>query len=260
MSTRANSGARAARGGRRYGCLSLPFTLALRVFRPNREGRVTDSTIELAQILRTSIGLAATGWLVYAYPLQKSAAAFAADRFSDTFVATGVLLVAGPLVLVGFVASARPPARAVFWRRLGGPVGGFASLFASTVTVWLLLQNDGGIRLSQRLGPLQFVGLLAVLAVVLFATAFGLTAAVLSVHYVFRTGDVHEVLPALISPLLAWSTFVFQLLDDSAVAAPAGVQLLFLVGPPLSVTGLSLWELRRLRTHFGVTVRRALNR
>ncbi|MFF3125684.1 hypothetical protein ACFVRD_25900 [Streptomyces sp. NPDC057908] len=31
-----------------------------------------------------------------------------------------------------------------------------------------------------------------------------------------------------------------------------------LVGPPLSVTLLSLWELRRLRTHFGLTVRGAL--
>ncbi|MEV7236835.1 hypothetical protein AB0N06_23560 [Streptomyces sp. NPDC051020] len=33
---------------------------------------------------------------------------------------------------------------------------------------------------------------------------------------------------------------------------------LFLVGPPLSVTLLPLWELRRLRTHFGLTVRGVL--
>ncbi|MGW3657469.1 hypothetical protein ACWD6R_18015 [Streptomyces sp. NPDC005151] len=55
-----------------------------------------------------------------------------------------------------------------------------------------------------------------------------------------------------------WAMFVFQLFDSAPVAAPVRVRGLFLVGPPLSVTLLSLWELRRLRTHFGLTVRGAL--
>ncbi|MEV6421639.1 hypothetical protein [Streptomyces sp. NPDC051662] len=232
----------------------------MRIFRPSRDNRVTDPTTEVVQVLRTGIGLAATCWLVYAYPMRESAASFVADRFSDTFVAAGALLIAGPLVVVTFVVSARARVRALYWRRLGGPVGGFLSLFASALTVWVLLSDNGGIRLTQLLGPLEFVGLLAVLAAVLFATVFGLTAAVLSVHYVFRTGDVHEVLPPVISPLLAWSTFMFQTFDDVSVAAPASVQMLFLFGAPLSVTALSAWELRRLSARFGITVRGALDR
>lgn len=44
-----------------------------------------------------------------------------------------------------------------------------------------------------------------------------------------------------------------------------GNQLLFgtvvlVVGGPLSVTALSAWELRRLRTHHNITIRQALNR
>nr|WP_268980565.1 hypothetical protein [Streptomyces polyasparticus] len=34
----------------------------------------------------------------------------------------------------------------------------------------------------------------------------------------------------------------------------------FLVGAPVSVTALSVWEVRRLRTHHAVTLQRTLNR
>ncbi|WP_274036317.1 hypothetical protein [Streptomyces sp. MMBL 11-1] len=192
--------------------------------------------------------------------MRESASSLIAERIFDTFATAGVLLVAGPLVVMVFIASARPPVRRLYWRRLGGPIGGFASLFASALALWLLLHDDGGIRLTRILGPLQFVGLLAVLAVVLFTTVFGLTAVVLSVHYVFRTGDIHQVLPPVLSPLLAWLTLLLQAPDEAALAAPADVQSLFLYGAPLSISLLSGWELYRLRTRFDITVRRALGR
>ncbi|MFG3429388.1 hypothetical protein [Streptomyces californicus] len=238
--------------------LALPITLAIRIFRPSGRNQFADHTVEFVHMLRSGIGLAATCWLIWSYPMRESAASLVAERLSDTFATAGVLLVAGPLVVMGFIASSRPPVRTVYWRRLGGPIGGVASLFASALTLWLLLKDDGGIRLTQMLGPLQFVGLIAVLAAVLFATVFGLTAVVLSVHYVFRTGDIHQVLPPALSSLLAWLTLLVQTTDE--VAAPAGVQLLFLYGAPLSITLLSGWELQRLHTRFGVTVRRALGR
>ncbi|MFI1530713.1 hypothetical protein [Streptomyces griseus] len=240
--------------------LALPITLAIRIFRPSGRNQVADRAVEFVHLLRSGIGLAATCWLIWSYPVRESAASLVAERLSDTFATAGVLLVAGPLVVMGFIASSRPPVRTVYWRRLGGPIGGVVSLFASALTLWLLLKDDGGIRLTQMLGPLQFVGLIAVLAAVLFATVFGLTAVVLSVHYVFRTGDIHQVLPPALSSLLAWLTLLVQTSDEGAVAAPAGVQLLFLYGAPLSITLLSGWELQRLHARFGVTVRRALGR
>ncbi|MFD7555829.1 hypothetical protein ACFV9E_15000 [Streptomyces sp. NPDC059835] len=245
---------------RRPGCLALPFSLAVHLYRPRRPGRISDSAIEAAQILRTGIGLAATAWLVYRYPLQESASAFALDRFSDAFTAAGVLAVAGPVALIAFVLAARSPRRQLLSRRLGAPLGGFAGLFGSGLVVYTLLREDAGVRLTGQLGWLRFPGLIALLALVLFATAFGLASVVLSVHFVFRVGDVHEVLPPLLSPLLAWATFAFQACEGSPVAAPASVRLLFLFGPPLSVSALSTWELGRLRRLYGVTVRGALGR
>ncbi|MET9779208.1 hypothetical protein ABZ023_34030 [Streptomyces sp. NPDC006367] len=249
-----------APSGRRPRLLTLPFTLASRAFRPTRPGRLTDRAIETAQMMRTVIGVAATIWMVYAYPLQQSVSSFAQDKLTEALISTGVLIVVGPLSLVVFVAAARPPGRAVYVRRLSGPVTGFSALLATVLLLFLLLQNSGGARLAPQLGPFRFVFLLVDLAAVLFAVPFGLASAFLCVHYVFRTGDVHEVLPPLLSPLLVWVMFGFQLADGSPVAAPQAVQYLFLFGPPLSVTLLSAWELRRLRTQFGVTVRGALHR
>ncbi|MER0477342.1 hypothetical protein ABR737_03010 [Streptomyces sp. Edi2] len=240
--------------------LMLPFALAARVFRPARPGRLTDGTIEAVHLARTVIGIAATIWMIYAYPMQQSMSAFAKDKLAEVLISTGVLVVAGPLALVLFVAAARAPGRAVYVRRLSGPMAGFAALFASVLVLFLLLQNSGGARLAPQFGVFQIVFLLAALAAVLFAVPFGLASAVLCVHYVFRTGDVHEVLPPLLSPLLVWVMFGFQLTGGSPVVAPPAVQLLFLIGPPVSVTLLSLWELRRLRTKFGVTLLGALHR
>ncbi|WP_432156213.1 hypothetical protein [Streptomyces sp. bgisy153] len=245
-------------GPQRAGCLTLPFALAARTFTPSRPDRVTDATIETLQALRTGVGVAATVWLLYAYPLRESATDFAKDQAAQTFIGAGVLLIAVPMALGVFVAAARPPARSVYVRRLAGPGKGFLGLFVSFLVLWALLQDSAGARVAQQLGVWQIVFLPLALGAVVFAVPYGLTAVVLCVHYVFRTADVHEILPALLSPVLVWALFAFQVADPSPVDAPAAVRALFLFGPPLSVTALSLWELRRLRRKFGLTVRSAL--
>ncbi|MFB6808851.1 hypothetical protein [Streptomyces sp. NPDC056387] len=44
------------------------------------------------------------------------------------------------------------------------------------------------------------------------------------------------------------------------MAAPPAVLYPFMLGGPLSVTGLSLWEVRRLRTRYGITLGSLLGR
>ncbi|WP_217231362.1 hypothetical protein [Streptomyces anulatus] len=250
---------RSSSGGRpRPGWLALPFTLAVRAFAPSRPGRVTDGTTTAIQVLRTAVGIAATVWLLCAYPLRQSAADIAKDQAAEAFIGAGVLLITAPVALGIFVAAARPPARSVYIRRLAGPAKGFFALFMSVLVLWGLLQDSAGARMAQELGMWKIVFLPLALGAVLFAVPYGLTAVVLCVHYVFRTADVHEVLPALLSPVLVWVLFAFQVTDPSAVDAPTAVRALFLFGPPVSVSVLSLLELRRLRRRFGITVRTAL--
>ncbi|MFE9533519.1 hypothetical protein [Streptomyces sp. NPDC006691] len=243
------------------GILTLPFTLASRALRPTREDRLTDRGIEAAQLARTAIAISATIWLLYAYPLRGSAKEFAEGKLLESLLSAGILLVAGSIALTAFVLAARPPWRSVYRRRLISPLLAFGVLLGGAAFNWLVIMKGAGTGLTSQLGwGLQLVALPLLLATSLFALPFFITAVVLSVHHMFRVADVHEVLPPLLSPVLVWSMFVFQLFDSSPIAAPAWVRALFLIGAPLSVTTLSIWELRRLRMHFGVTLRGALNR
>ncbi|MDW4912541.1 hypothetical protein [Streptomyces californicus] len=249
-------------GTRTAGCLRLltfPFRTAHRLFRPNRYDRIRDPAITAAQVARTAVGGVATVWLIRSYPLQESAADVAKDQVLELLLSAGVLIVAGPVAVACFVLSARPPARAVYVRRLSGPAGAFAALLGSAAALWFLLLG-GAAQVTETAGGVPFVGVLASMAGVVFGVPFIAAAVVLSVHYSFRVGDVCEVLPPLLSPVLVWSLFVFQALDGSPVAAPQAVEALFATGPPLSVSLLSAWELQRLRTRHRLTIRRALGR
>ncbi|MCX5193892.1 hypothetical protein OOK31_08285 [Streptomyces sp. NBC_00249] len=241
---------------RRLGCLGVvvaplvvvPLALAARIHRPVRPDRLVDPAIERAQIARTSIGVLATLWLVYAYPLRESAGAVVEGKIVEMVMSAGMLLVLGPIALTGFVLSARRPGPAFYRARLRGPLTALGALFGTALLLWASVQFG-----PELLGP-------AAGLVTLVLLPFAIASAVLCVHHTFRTADVHEVLPPLISPVLVWSMCAVQLFDAPPVTAPPVVRLLFLAGPPLSVTALSMWELRRLRVRYGITVRVALGR
>ncbi|MEU9105184.1 hypothetical protein AB0D54_12565 [Streptomyces xanthophaeus] len=225
-----------------------PFDLAARIHRPARPDRIVDEAIRRAQIARTAIGLLAGFWLVLAYPLREGAGGILEDKFAEVLISAGLLLVLGPLALAVFVLSARPPGPAFYRARLRGPATAVGALLATV----LLMSLGMPVLTTAAYGLGSLVGL--------FLIPFALASAVLCVHHVFRTADVHEVLPPLLSPVLVWWLFLVQLFDDAPVSAPLGVRVLFLLGPPLSVTALSLWELHRLQVRYGITIRRALGR
>ncbi|MCX4528571.1 MULTISPECIES: hypothetical protein [unclassified Streptomyces] len=258
MSTRVRRPAARPGNDARNGCVSLlllPFQLAARIHRPARPDRIVDGAIERAQIARTAVGVIATCWLVYAYPLRESAGAVLGDKLTEVLVSAGLLLVLGPLALVAFVCAARRPGPAFYRARLRGPLTALGSLFGTVFLMWLVPNGFGAV--PGGLGSvLSLVGGIGYL----FLVPFALASAVFCVHFTFRTADVHEVLPPLVSPVLVWAMAFFQLFDTPPVAAPLGVRILFLVGPPLSVTALSAWELRRLRAYYGITLRGALGR
>ncbi|GHF70165.1 hypothetical protein GCM10010218_59380 [Streptomyces mashuensis] len=242
------------------GCLAAPFLLALRAFRPSRPDRVGDEAIAAAQVGRTVIGLAATAWLLFAYPMRESKGRFLNDKLVEVVYSAGVMCLVGPLALLAFTLAARPAVRPLYVARLLHPMLAFVTLAAVGGGWWFLIHHGledavgasgmAGFALRMFAGPL-----LTLLAIPLF-----LFCALMCVHHTFRTADVHEVLPPLVSPVLVWTMTVFEVLDDAPVSAPLWIRLLFLAGPPLSVTALSYWELHRLRTRYGITLRGALGR
>lgn len=78
--------------------------------------------------------------------------------------------------------------------------------------------------------------------------------------HVFRMADLHETVPPLLATLLVWEVALFDVLRGAYEGVPLGVRLVFLLGAPLTVTAAAMWELRRLRTRHGITLRAALLR
>lgn len=248
---------------RRHGCvtaLMAPFVAAARFQRPGREDRLADPAISGAQVARTCIGVGATAWLFYAYSLRQGAKDVIDDKITEMLLAAAVLMVVGPLVVGAFVVAARPPLRSRYRRRLPGPLTAFGVLFGAAALLAFAFRRDLHDSLFGGIGDVGFVLSLLIGLTSLFLLPFVLASSVLCVHHSFRTADVHEVLPPLLSPVVVVAMSVLQAVDGPPVNAPQGVWLLFLAGAPLSVTALSVWELRRLRTRYGITVRGALGR
>ncbi|MFI0778123.1 hypothetical protein [Streptomyces sp. NPDC021212] len=264
--------------------LPNPVTVATTLSAPSRPGRIEDPVIARLQRGRTLLGLAATTWLLFAYPLTKGHEEFVFGKLEELLFGCGVLLVAGLIGVTVFILAARPPLRGLYAGRVGGPLSAIGTLPLGAVAIWLMVAAlSGNIISMSDIGPVDLLfgllgetfgrivsGLVLVLLFIaagivcciflLMAVCFTLISAVLGLNSCFRVGDIHELLPAFLSPLLVWSLFVLQLFDDADVAAPAIVLNTFLFGGPLSVTALSVWEVRRLRSRYGVTLRSALGR
>ncbi|THA83824.1 hypothetical protein [Streptomyces sp. A0592] len=247
----------------RHGCVTVlmaPFVAAARFQRPGREDRLADSAMSGARVARTCIGLGATVWLFYAYSLRQGAKDVVDDKLTEMLIAAAVLMVVGPLAVGAFVVAARPPLRDRYRRRLPGPLTAFGVLFGAAALLAFSFRRDLHDRLFGGVGDVGLILSLLIGLTSLFLVPFVLTSSVLCVHHSFRTADVHEVLPPLLSPVVVVAMAVLQAIDGPPVNAPQGVWFLFLAGAPLSVTALTFWELRRLRTRYGITLRGALGR
>ncbi|GLX19564.1 hypothetical protein [Streptomyces lavendulae] len=248
---------------RRHGCVTVlmaPFVAAARFQRPGRADRLADPAMSRAQVARTGIGLGATAWLFYAYTLRQGAKDVIDDKLTEMLLAAAVLMVVGPLAVGAFVVAARPPLRGRYRRRLPGPLTAFGVLFGAAALLAFAFRRDLHDRLFGGIGDVGFLLSLLIGLTSLFLLPFVLASSVLCVHHSFRTADVHEVLPPLLSPVVVVAMSVLQAVDGPPVNAPQSVWLLFLAGAPLSVTALSVWELHRLRTRYGITLRGALGR
>ncbi|MFC7470936.1 hypothetical protein ACFQVA_30385 [Actinomadura keratinilytica] len=162
-----------------------------------------------------------------------------------------VLVLVVPAGLVLFVRAARPGLRR------GVPAPGAGTALRPAGGGWLARPRPRGERHpvgDHSLGGSAFWRL-SLLTWLIF---FGLGALVNGVANVFRTADVHEVLPplvsvALVSVALVWVNLVADLVGGKYGDAPDRVAAFLLWGGPLTVTCLALWELRRLRVRHGLT-------
>ncbi|GHH95679.1 hypothetical protein [Streptomyces capillispiralis] len=238
-----------------------PIAVGRAVFTPSRPDRVRDPAVQRVQTLRAVLGLAAVVWMLLSYGLAADADAVIDDRFGQIRTNLIALAVTLPVAVAGFVTAARPPHRGVLLRRFGKPAGALLAL-TTALAVPRLITGLGYVDedTDWTASPWRVLLLFALGAFLLWLGPFGLYGIVQALVHVFRTADIHETIPPLLATLLVWELAVIDLLNGSYESMPLGVRLVLTFGAPLSVTAVALWELRRLRSRHGVTVRGALGR
>ncbi|MEV7405865.1 hypothetical protein AB0N93_36560 [Streptomyces sp. NPDC091267] len=211
-------------------------------------------------MIRTLVGFAAVTWLAVSYRLVSSAKGLMDDRVDQVWNSVLVMAVTFPVVVGVFVALSRPPNRRVFLRRALKPLGGMLALFGSVFLVVLLEIADQKGLSASIIPDNMFVKVAGFLFLFLWWLPFVLYGVVMSTATVFRTADIHDLVPPLLATALVWELAAIDLFVGSYEGVPFGTRLLFTLGAPLSVTAVTMWEIRRLRIRYGITVRSALLR
>jgi hypothetical protein len=181
----------------------------------------------------------------------------ASERFNDAWINVLILTCALPLVVGGFILAARPPNRGAFARRLGRPLIAVGAMFGSMFTFVLAAAPEfAGLRDALGLVVLIPGGVVLFLWMLPFAV-YGI---ILSLTDVFRTADIHEVVPPLVSVSASWVMALVNLFTDAYEGVPGGLAMALVLGAPLTVSALAYYELRRLRLGHGITLRNTLLR
>ncbi|MFF3019368.1 hypothetical protein [Streptomyces sp. NPDC057939] len=243
-----------------------------------RAERVDDRVIRRMQGTRMTLGMGAGVWLIVSYPLSDGGEEFVLGKIVELGFSCLVLTIGSVVGITAFLVMSSRDRRRDFAERLHRPILTVVMLATGPFLMWASLKSLRGelVGVDVFQGIMEFfgdgifaklvvflllaVGWLASIAVLICSVPFTLYSAYMCVFTCIRAGDVHQLLPALISPLLVWSLLAFQLFIGPDVAAPPLVLYTFMFGGPLSVTALSVWEVRRLRVRHGITLRNALGR
>ncbi|OKK16032.1 hypothetical protein AMK16_25170 [Streptomyces sp. CB00455] len=236
-----------------------PLYAARRTFRPARPGIIDDREVRRLQLWRTGLGLVAWVGLMVTYNAVASAAdvqGVANERLDQSWSSVLVLVCTFPVVVGAFVAAARDGLRRVYLRRALRPLGSVVAIMVSMGTAALAMAPElAGVR-----DAVGLPGKIAIVVMCLWAVVFALYGIGLSLVHVFRTADIHEVLPPILAGVLVWEMALLDVITGAYGQVPAGARVVFILGAPLTVTALSCWELYRLRRHHGLTLRTALRR
>ncbi|WP_405756966.1 hypothetical protein OG234_01785 [Streptomyces sp. NBC_01420] len=250
-----------SRGQRILKCVYNPFYAAQRAFRPSRPGTVEDPTVRKIQNWRTGLGIVAWLVLVMSYkPVDsaKGVGEVADDKFSDSWISTLVLVCAFPFVIALFAFAARGALRGLYLRRSLKSFGAVAALMGSMATFPLAMAPDAATTAFRD--AVGTPGKVVIITLCAWSLGFALYGIWLCLTHVFRTADIHEVLPPVLATLLVWVMAALAVFSNEDADVPALARIAFLLGGPVSVTVLSCWELYRLGKYHDMSVRQALGR
>ena len=225
-------------GGRNY---LKAHHAAWAVFHPSWIPEPLDPSVERLKRLRVAGGtVAAVG--VYTFVQGGFAVT---EMLENLLVACGVLLVIAPLTVGAMLW---------IWRR-GGPLralrpallralGLLLTFTASAVVTLLLLQHNSQLAAGLWLLPLD----LATLWLLWFVGAGALRVT----GNFFGTAAVHRSLPPLLAIVTSWLMALPDLFTGDLHGLGLTLGIVFILGAPVTVTGIALYEMALLKRRYGI--------
>ncbi|MFI8536272.1 hypothetical protein ACIGMX_39270 [Streptomyces aquilus] len=241
-----------------------PIHTARRVFTPSRPGIVSDPEVARMRKIRTLVGVGAFLWMSYAYKLAPKLSDAADEQVDKSWTSALALAATLPVVVGILYALAAPAARRDLLRRAGRCFGAIVAMMAAA-SVFPIIVLSGFFDGQEPLVEGHFTvtkGLIlaSTLFILFWVTPFVVWGVGLAVQHVFRTADIHETVPPLLIMALAWETALIDLFTGAHEGVPTVIRYVFILGAPLSVTAVGLWELHRLRVHYGLRIQGLLMR
>ncbi|MGI5347414.1 hypothetical protein ACQEU8_04390 [Streptomyces sp. CA-250714] len=212
------------------------------------------------QKVRTMVGLGAFLWVSLSYRLAENLGDVAKARFDQSWITVLALSVTFPVLVGVLVALARPAQRRELLRRAARPFGAIVAIFAGMFLFPLQVLTGFGSGLFAGNLPMTILEHTATVITIVWVLPFVIYGVAMSLVHVFRTADIHETVPPLIAMTVVWEMLIVDLFTGAYAGVPGPLRMIMLVGAPVSVTAVGLWELHRLRAYYGLRLRGALLR
>lgn len=241
-----------------------PIHTARRVFTPSRPGIVSDPEVARMRRIRTWVGVAAFLWMSYTYKLSTKISDTAGDQVDKSWTSALALAATLPILVGVLYGLAAPAARRDLLRRAGRCFGAIVAMMAAAsvfpIVVLSGFYGDDDSLWEGDFTPMKGFVLAVSVFIFFWVLPFVVWGVGLAVQHVFRTADIHETVPPLLIMALAWEMALIDVFTGAHEGVPTVVRYVFILGSPLSVTAVGLWELHRLRVHYGLGMRGLLMR
>ncbi|MFG2293932.1 hypothetical protein [Streptomyces sp. NPDC048603] len=229
-------------------------TIVERFMEPPEDAVLHDRPVRILQEVRfwSGLGIALVVKVPVAAQDPEGLVQWARDGALKVALTPVLLLLSVPVVLAVHIALARPDHRRRMIGRLPGPLTAVGAFLGH------ILMAAGGVLLplwAFTFDKPLLSGFAAIAGIYLVARGVGFVffAVPAISRHMFRTVEVHQALPAFLTVVLAWELA----LQD--VFFPVGDQFadstVLPVGGALATTALAAFELYRLRTRHGITLR-----
>ncbi|MEU5524073.1 hypothetical protein ABZ759_26305 [Streptomyces sp. NPDC047860] len=229
---------------------------ARELFHPNARRRIHDPEVERIQKVR-AWSATIVSFLILAVFGTSEDWGQAQQQATLRLVATPWLLLLSVPVVVGLLFRLASPSNKTAMRRGLRHAARSALWYFGSIGV--IGATTGTMALTGLLEDgwtwWRLVPLFALTVPMLWGFSFVGYSTRTAIRTAFNSASIHEMVPAVLTCALVWEFAVIGLLFGGLPPGPLLIQICALLGGPASVSAVAWWEISRLRTLHGVTLR-----